>query len=488
MKYKSCAVFRRIGWTLLLFGVLFCLNIIDAHACEECDGQYGREELEEQFAIQNAESIYENSINKQSPRSDKYIRKNGIDVSKYQGDINWNEVKASGVDFAFIRVGYRGNDGNLYEDEYYKRNLDGATAAGIQIGVYIYSEAISEQEAFEEADFLIARISGYNVQLPVVMDYEYCSGSRAGRCRLIAADQDMATRTQIVKAFCFRCSMWGYQGCVYANKYTLTNILDGDDIARNYKVWVAQYLYENPDEKKCYSYYPWFLDTTYKGIYDFWQFSSVGTVVNGLSSTYVDMNFWYDDGSMQHINSTGIYVMSYSETNIKCGLVVNATAATVLEYRWMGYSFETGKWFVISDWISNNPWLDYSPRQYGDIFIVGQVRIPSQRDNIYQSTCGIKAHPYINGICQMPNPYPEGGVLIGISSYDNPEQRYSYELVVYDCSLGTWNYSTGKMKVSSGSSLWTVWKPRYGYYVTLFRVYDGDGEIIDEKCFSFTYL
>ena len=99
---------------------------------------------------------------------------NGIDVSEHQKTINWNKVKSAGVDFAIIRVAGRGyGSGNLYEDKYYRQNLQGAIDAGIKVGVYFFSQAVTVKEAEEEADYILSRISGYNITLPVIYDFEF---------------------------------------------------------------------------------------------------------------------------------------------------------------------------------------------------------------------------------------------------------------------------------------------------------------------------
>ena len=99
---------------------------------------------------------------------------NGIDVSEHQKTINWNKVKSAGVDFAIIRVAGRGyGSGNLYEDKYYRQNLQGAIDAGIKVGVYFFSQAVTVKEAEEEADYILSRISGYNITLPVIFDFEF---------------------------------------------------------------------------------------------------------------------------------------------------------------------------------------------------------------------------------------------------------------------------------------------------------------------------
>ena len=105
---------------------------------------------------------------------DKCTIINGIDVSKWNGTIDWAKVKADGIEFAFIRVGNRGVfDGKLYEDPTYKYNLKEAIAAGVKVGVYVYSQAITQKEAIEEADFALSRIKKYNITMPVVFDFEY---------------------------------------------------------------------------------------------------------------------------------------------------------------------------------------------------------------------------------------------------------------------------------------------------------------------------
>ena len=105
----------------------------------------------------------------------------GIDVSEWQGNINWSNVKKAGVEFAIIRVGYRGSDtGALRADNRYIGYIKGALKAGIKVGVYIYSQATTPSEARAEANFLLKRIKGYNISMPVVLDYEFYT-STSGR-------------------------------------------------------------------------------------------------------------------------------------------------------------------------------------------------------------------------------------------------------------------------------------------------------------------
>ena len=199
---------------------------------------------------------------------------NGVDVSFYQGNINWTAVKADGVDFAFIRLGYRGSkNGVLYEDAYFKNNITGALNAGMMVGVYVTSQAISEDEAVEEAKFALERIKDYQVSLPVVIDYEY-DANKTGR--LYTAKLSKDTTTQICNAFSNEIQAAGYQTAVYANK----NMLEQGMVAAglNTQVWLAHYTTESD----------------YAGNYKYWQYTNKGTV-SGITGQ-VDMDFWYDDG------------------------------------------------------------------------------------------------------------------------------------------------------------------------------------------------
>ena len=151
----------------------------------------------------------------------------GIDVSKWQNNIDWAACKAAGVDFAIIRVGYRKLEtGELLEDPNYKQNIEGALNNGISVGVYIFSQALTTKEAKEEAKFLVKRIKNYDVTLPLVMDYEGGSYTLNGQSypgRLEQAysngtvDKDSATK--VVRAFCKYVEDAGYTPMIYANSY-----------------------------------------------------------------------------------------------------------------------------------------------------------------------------------------------------------------------------------------------------------------------------
>ena len=191
----------------------------------------------------------------------------GIDVSKWNGSIDWNAVKNSGVSYVIIRVGYRGSSqGALIEDSTFKTNIKGATAAGLKVGVYFFTQAVDEVEAVQEASMVLDRISGYKISYPVFLDVEG-SGGRGDKI-------DSATRTAVCKAFCSTIQNAGYTAGIYANKTWLTSKMDAGALS-SYKIWLAQYA----------------AAPTYTGRYDLWQYKSTGRV-SGISGN-VDLNLSY---------------------------------------------------------------------------------------------------------------------------------------------------------------------------------------------------
>lgn len=192
----------------------------------------------------------------------------GIDVSKHNGNIDWNAVRNSGVSYAIIRCGYRGSStGALIEDPKFVSNIKGAKAAGLRVGVYFFSQAVNEVEAVEEASMVINLVKGYGLNFPVFLDVE-ASGGRADSI-------SVATRTAVCKAFCATIQNSGYTAGIYANKTWFTSYINTASLT-NYKIWLAQYATT-----------PSYTATKY----DMWQYSSKGRI-NGIS-TNVDMNISY---------------------------------------------------------------------------------------------------------------------------------------------------------------------------------------------------
>lgn len=202
----------------------------------------------------------------------------GIDVSEYNKDIDWDGLKDK-IDFAFIRVGYRGSsDGNVCEDKRFEDNLEYANKAEIPVGVYFYSQAISEEEAIEEAEFLIKRIKKYQIDLPLAIDFEYAYNNKLGKLsgRLYEADLNNKDRTKIVNTFCKIVKANGYTPAIYGASSIFKYELDISSLDKNAIIWVADYNDE----------------VSFDIDYTIWQYSSKGKL-DEINSKYVDLNYWY---------------------------------------------------------------------------------------------------------------------------------------------------------------------------------------------------
>ncbi len=211
-----------------------------------------------------------------NPLSYNGIR-NGIDVSKYQKNIDWSQVRAAGVEFAIIRAGYRGygEEGNMGDDEYFYQNMSGALSVGIEVGAYVFSQATTELEAIQEAEYLLNKIQGFPITMPVVIDYEYASVGGGAGGRLYDAKLTKSQATNVCMAFCQRVAAAGYEPMIYANSTMLNNQLDAATLSANYKIWLANYTTQ----------------TDYNGIYHMWQYTSKGAVPGIIGN--VDCNFLY---------------------------------------------------------------------------------------------------------------------------------------------------------------------------------------------------
>jgi len=193
----------------------------------------------------------------------------GIDVSEWQEEVDWQQVKAAGVEFVMIRAGWRGSvQGVLTEDTYARANYAGATAAGVQVGVYFFSQAISVAEAVEEAEFLLEIIRDWKLDMPVVYDWEFISAeSRTGNV-------SARTLTECTKAFCERIKQAGFQPMIYFNADQAAERMYLRELTE-YPFWLAQY------------------DTVLNYPYkiDMWQYTETGTVP-GISGN-VDINLYF---------------------------------------------------------------------------------------------------------------------------------------------------------------------------------------------------
>lgn len=188
------------------------------------------------------------------------------------------------------------------------------------------------------------------------------------------------------------------------------------------------------------------------------------------------------------LNATGIYVAE-NKDRILAGLCTEITKDMPLEYSWYLLNSDN-TWSCLKDWTQGDEWLDWTPSTWGDYTLVAKVRIKDMPVSETEYMSQIGYHPYIKGICQMPYEGEGGGYLIGFETYDNPWQSYSYEMLILDCTLlaegkDAWIHTTTPCHVAEGNAFWTVWQPQYGYYWTLFRVYDAFGNLLDQECYGF---
>ncbi len=239
----------------------------------------------EDKAVNSAEEDADGTENMEL-QFDKGSAKLGIDVSKWNQEINWEAVKDAGVEFAIIRCGYRGaTTGALVIDPRYEENIEGAISAGIPVGVYFFTQALDEVEAVEEASMVIRLIENYDVDYPVFLDSE----SAGGRGRADGLDSDERTRAH--RAFLQTIEAAGYETGVYASRNWLGDRLDMSRLS-DYRIWLAEYA----DAPTYDAYY-----------YHMWQYTSKGTV-DGIS-TNVDLNLCYMniDTSINHAKGAAGY-------------------------------------------------------------------------------------------------------------------------------------------------------------------------------------
>lgn len=171
--------------------------------------------------------------------NDQETAKKGIDVSTFQGDINWKKVKNDNVDFAFIRLGFRGYEsGKIVLDSKYEDNIKGSIKAGIDTGVYFFTEALTEKEAVEEAEFVIENLKDHAITMPVVIDVEESANTEKSRTKNLTADQ----RTKNVIAFCKRIKEAGYDVMIYGNLKSFMIMMDFEKL-EEYDKWFAYYRY-----------------------------------------------------------------------------------------------------------------------------------------------------------------------------------------------------------------------------------------------------
>jgi|GEM_PF-1941551 len=230
-------------------------------------------------------SRYSCTDQKMSYEDSSYVSRMGIDVSDNQGDIDWSEVKASGIDFAFIRVGTRGYEsGSIYEDNLWEKNLKAAEAAGLDTGLYFFSAAVNTAEAAEEADYILNRLQGETLNLGIVLDAETI-GSETSRFDYLSKEQYTANAL----AFCQKIEDAGYRPVLYANIFWEASHYDMNQLSA-YDIWYADYM-TTPQTPYMYRY---------------WQYTDSGTVP-GISGT-VDLDVELIPRS-ELVNHYGVFLL-----------------------------------------------------------------------------------------------------------------------------------------------------------------------------------
>ncbi len=195
----------------------------------------------------------------------------GVDVSEHQKEIDWAQVADAGMEFAFVRLGYRGyTQGGMFTDAYAAQNIAGAREAGLKVGAYFYSQAVSVAEAQEEAAFCIDFLKDHSIDLPVVFDWEYVSGEAR------TAGVDKQTLTEAAKAFCEAMEAAGYQAMIYFNPHIASDYLDLFALDE-YGFWLSLYTET----------------MTYPNKVSFWQYTERGSVP-GITGN-ADINIWFPD-------------------------------------------------------------------------------------------------------------------------------------------------------------------------------------------------
>ena len=195
-----------------------------------------------------------------------------VDVSAYQSDLDWNLLRQAGVTIAFIRVGFRGYgaEGNIKEDDMFRSHMEGAKAAGMRVGIYFFSQAVSYDEGVAEAQFALRAASEYGIDMPIVIDTEELLVEDAR-----TADLSVDARTDAVVGFCETVKNAGYAPMIYSNRNWFVQNLDLTRLG-DYKLWLAQYS-NQPD-------FPY--------VYAGWQYTGTGTI-EGLGQE-IDMNVWFE--------------------------------------------------------------------------------------------------------------------------------------------------------------------------------------------------
>lgn len=196
-----------------------------------------------------------------------------------------------------------------------------------------------------------------------------------------------------------------------------------------------------------------------------------------------------NDGEFNKPKKAYAKVNNVYRSGIDASLHLDVINKKNIEYKWYAVDKNNNR-ININDWSKDNYNICWTPDTNGDYKLCGMARVSGDDSTIVESSCTASYNACIKGICQIPYQGPGGGYLIGLETYDNPNQSYKYEMQILDCTLlaegkDAWIYTTDRCHVSKGNALWTIWQPQYGYYWTLFRVYDKNNKLIDQECYGF---
>lgn len=200
----------------------------------------------------------------------------GIDVSSFQGEIDWNAVADAGIKFAMIRIGGRGYGaaGKLYTDDLAQANYEGAKAAGLQVGGYFFSQAVSVEEAIEEAGFALGQIKDWELSMPIVFDWEYLGEDTR------TANVDKRTLTDCTLAFCKTVELAGHEAMIYFNPNQSDNHVYLEELT-DYRGWLAMYTNQ----------------MTYPYQVDMWQYTNQGSVPGVEGPVDINLYFSYENNN-----------------------------------------------------------------------------------------------------------------------------------------------------------------------------------------------
>ncbi len=275
-------------------------------------------------ASSTMQSLFDETVIVHGPEKNGMKAVYGIDVSKWQGTVNWTKVKNAGVEFAIIRLGYSSlADGTPTLDPTYEYNIQAAKAAGVKVGVYYYSQATNAEEAQQEVNFIMSNLKGVSLDLPVVYDAE-CGTVNGEPGKLGAANLSKSEWTQVAIAFCDAVAAKGYTPMVYGSISKIMSGLDYKTIDARYQIWLARYKKKgdtSPHQLVTVNY-------PYSGNYEMWQYSDHGHV-DGINGE-VDLNIMYVPA-----NSSWNGTVYYNSCKVGSGAgLLTSTSGNSVKLQW----------------------------------------------------------------------------------------------------------------------------------------------------------